>query len=172
MSGGTPAFHREIRRGEPWSGRAQNESTRGKAREKSNRHPNGEILLDNADAVIDALRLLRIISRNAGREPLWVENLEVLDSLARGVHDIQFPFVWLGERLRQPHGKLFETEKLVMEASRRQRDLLSVASDSGIGPWEGIRKASFSARPKHPEISTGRRGQAVQLRTDIVFGGP
>jgi len=29
--------------------------TRGKAREKSNRHPNGEILLDNADAVIDAL---------------------------------------------------------------------------------------------------------------------
>src|SRR5271157_1641083 len=58
MSGGTPAFHREIRRGEPWSGRAQNESTRGKAREKSNRHPNGEILLDNADAVIDALRLL------------------------------------------------------------------------------------------------------------------
>src|SRR5271157_1800668 len=56
MSGGTPAFHREIRRGEPWSGRAQNESTRGKAREKSNRHPNGEILLDNADAVIDALR--------------------------------------------------------------------------------------------------------------------
>jgi len=30
--------------------------TRGKAREKSNRHPNGEVLLDNADAVIDALR--------------------------------------------------------------------------------------------------------------------
>ena len=29
--------------------------TRGKAREKSNRHPNGEVLLDNADAVIDAL---------------------------------------------------------------------------------------------------------------------
>src|SRR5271157_6238210 len=58
MSGGTPAFHREIRRGEPWSGRAQNESTRGKAREKSNRHPNGEILLDNADAVIDALLAL------------------------------------------------------------------------------------------------------------------
>src|SRR5271157_5987363 len=58
MSGGTPAFHREIRRGEPWSGRAQNESTRGKAREKANRHPNGEILLDNADAVIDALHLL------------------------------------------------------------------------------------------------------------------
>jgi hypothetical protein len=29
--------------------------TRGKARRKSNRHPNGEVLLDNADAVIDAL---------------------------------------------------------------------------------------------------------------------
>ena len=29
--------------------------TRGKAREKSNRHPNGKVLLDNADAVIDAL---------------------------------------------------------------------------------------------------------------------
>ena len=29
--------------------------TRGKAREKTNRHPNGELLLDNADAVIDAL---------------------------------------------------------------------------------------------------------------------
>jgi hypothetical protein len=31
--------------------------TRGKARRKSNRHPNGEVLLDNADAVIDALPL-------------------------------------------------------------------------------------------------------------------
>src|ERR1022692_2981400 len=29
--------------------------TRGKAREKTNRHPNGELLLQNADAVIDAL---------------------------------------------------------------------------------------------------------------------
>jgi hypothetical protein len=32
--------------------------TRGKAREKTNRHPHGEVLLDNADAVIDALRTL------------------------------------------------------------------------------------------------------------------
>jgi hypothetical protein len=29
--------------------------TRGKAREKPPRHPHGELLLDNADAVIDAL---------------------------------------------------------------------------------------------------------------------
>jgi hypothetical protein len=29
--------------------------TRGKARKNPNRHPNGEVLLDNADAVIDAL---------------------------------------------------------------------------------------------------------------------
>jgi hypothetical protein len=28
----------------------------GKAREKANRHPNGEVLLDNADAVIEALQ--------------------------------------------------------------------------------------------------------------------
>jgi hypothetical protein len=34
----------------------KNEFHRGKAREKNNRHPNGEVLLDNADAVIDALR--------------------------------------------------------------------------------------------------------------------
>jgi hypothetical protein len=32
--------------------------TRGKAREKPPRHPHGELLLDNADAVIDALHLL------------------------------------------------------------------------------------------------------------------
>jgi hypothetical protein len=32
--------------------------TRGKAREKPRRHPHGELLLDNADAVIDALHLL------------------------------------------------------------------------------------------------------------------
>src|SRR5215467_8191264 len=30
--------------------------TRGKAREKTNRLPNGEVSLDNADAVIDALQ--------------------------------------------------------------------------------------------------------------------
>jgi hypothetical protein len=30
--------------------------TGGKARKNPNRHPNGEVLLDNADAVIDALR--------------------------------------------------------------------------------------------------------------------
>ena len=32
--------------------------TGGKAREKPHCHPSGEVLLDNADAVIDALRLL------------------------------------------------------------------------------------------------------------------
>ena len=32
--------------------------TGGKAREKPNRHPHGEVLLDNADAVIDALHFL------------------------------------------------------------------------------------------------------------------
>jgi hypothetical protein len=35
--------------------------TRGKAREKSNRHPNGEVLLDNADAVIDALPAFHLV---------------------------------------------------------------------------------------------------------------
>jgi hypothetical protein len=58
MSGGTPAVHREIRGGEPWSVEPKTNPTRGKAREKTNRHPNGELLLDNADAVIDALHLL------------------------------------------------------------------------------------------------------------------
>ena len=38
--------------------------TRGKAREKPHRHPNGEVLLDNADAVIDALpRFLTGVAR-------------------------------------------------------------------------------------------------------------
>ena len=32
--------------------------TGGKAREKPHRHPHGEILLDNADAVIDALHVM------------------------------------------------------------------------------------------------------------------
>jgi hypothetical protein len=71
MSGGTPAFHREIRGGEPWSGCAENESTGGKAREKPNRHPHGEVLLDNADAVIDALREVArfLAGRNGHCEP-------------------------------------------------------------------------------------------------------
>ena len=37
--------------------------TGGKAREKPNRHPHGEVLLDNADAVIDALPRSGLLAR-------------------------------------------------------------------------------------------------------------
>ena len=37
--------------------------TGGKAREKTNRHLHGEVLLDNADAVIDALQAMSVESK-------------------------------------------------------------------------------------------------------------
>lgn len=55
----------------------QTNRTRGKAREKPHRHPHGELLLDNADAVIDALRRCAEHARQLGGESPLLNLMEV-----------------------------------------------------------------------------------------------
>jgi len=51
----------------------QTNPTRGKARENPHRHPNGEVLLDNADAVIDDAVVLGLLSglRSSALRAAW-----------------------------------------------------------------------------------------------------
>jgi hypothetical protein len=75
MNGGTPGFHREIRGGKPWSDEPKPNPQRGKAREKTNRHPHGEVLLDNADAVIDALPAVSASPLSLEPQPGYLNSL-------------------------------------------------------------------------------------------------
>ena len=68
MSGGTPVFHREARRCYLGRDEPKTNRTGGKAREKPNHHPNEEVLLDNADAVIEALPALAKVDGQGGEQ--------------------------------------------------------------------------------------------------------